>query len=239
MIWNGATKEDHQNAQAAGAPPASTQPSLQPVKVCYGLGTNKYAGRERVLKIIDDQFCPDAAKQGRLDEGSGSIARTYNKGSLEEVHVAMDWNPGENFTPDLDKCKFMMHEITDSCDTDNSKWKSGGERNDGPVKYRWNVERERRPIDEAHSWGGCDNHYAVFLDENTVWGAGWLGDDFGHALHDGLKAKGLSPTDWWFEYGGGDDHREWTAKFKTTVLAENRIEDVIEQVAGDIDVECA
>ncbi|ORX91632.1 peptidase S8/S53 domain-containing protein [Clohesyomyces aquaticus] len=245
VIWNGATKEDHDSVGANQCSTSkkrqgcSSEPPPTPAQpICNGVGTKKYADRERALTIIDDKFCPDAAKQGHLDEGSGSIARTYNEGSLEEVHIAMDWNPGENFKPDLEKCKSMMHEITDSCDLDSSKWKSGGEKVDGVVKYRWNVQRERQPIDRAKPWGGCSSHYKGLFDQNTVWGGGWLGDDFGHALRDGIKAKGLSPTDWWFEYGGGDDHREWTAKFRTTIGAENRVESVIEKIAGGIDVEC-
>jgi hypothetical protein len=250
IIWNGATKEAH---DSVGANPSSCsgtkkrqdcsdEPLLppEPAKLhCVGLGSNKYAGRERVLKIIDEKFCPEAAEQGHLDKDSGSIARTYNEGTLEEVHAAMDWAPGENFTPDLEKCKAIMREITDSCDTDNSRWKSGGEKGDGPVNYRWKVERERRPIDQAHSWGGCDNHYSGVFDVNTVWGAGWLGDDNGDALLDGLKKKGLSPTEWSFNYGGGDDHREWTATFRTPIWMEAGIEAVIESVAKDVDVECA
>ncbi|KAF2176956.1 subtilisin-like protein [Zopfia rhizophila CBS 207.26] len=248
VIWNGATKDDHKSvgANSCRVPNSklkrqvdcdNTPPSPPPAgKKCYGTNDRKYVDRKTIKKLIDDIFCKNAAEQGHLDENSGSISRVYNQGSMEQLAIAMDWRPGLDFKPDEQKCKDIMYELMDGCDTNSNKWKGGGEKMDGEVKYRWGPEATRQPIDVA-PFGGCDNTYKFVLDDNAVWGSGWLGADFGHALLEGLKGKGLSPTDWKFEYGMGDDKREWTAWFHTTAIAEDRIEDVLKDVSG-IGVDC-
>jgi hypothetical protein len=66
----------------------------------------------------------------------------------------------------------------------------------------------------------------------------FAGDDFGKAILIEIADKHVSPTNWVFEYGEGDDHREWTAWINTIAGAEYAIEPVVEALGGGIDIEC-
>jgi hypothetical protein len=91
---------------------------------------------------------------------------------------------------------------TDGCDTASNHWKGGGVRKDTDVTYRWAPSKARSvPVEEAAVWGGCEGTYGGWY---TVWGAHWAGDDFGSELLNSLKSKGISPTQWKFNYGGGE-----------------------------------
>ena len=252
VIWNGATKADHASVGAnsrevsnskskrqdnCGGIPPPPPPPARPTCNGYGPDNNKYADRARTLSKLVDTFCPDATAQGGLDANSGSILRTYNKDTPEQIDVAMDWTPGLGFKPDEQKCKDIMIEITDSCDTNSGQWKGGGEKMDGEVKYRWNVVNTRSSFDDGKAWGGCEGGADWFSTKYTIWGSKFAGDDFGKAIIDGISGEGVSPTDWEFHYGGADDHREWTASVNTIAGAEYAVEPVVEGLGG-IDIEC-
>jgi hypothetical protein len=238
-IWNGATKQDHEDAQAIAAPvvsatstpppPASTPPP-QPVKVCYGLDAKKYGGRDTISENIDIDFCPHAVAQGGLDSGSGSLQKTYLAGTPEEVSIAMEWSPGLAFKPDLDLCKKNLHEVLDGCDTNAPRnWKGGGTYQDGAVKYRFDPISIRQPA-AATPWGNCSINSKAFYADTTIFGAGWLDTDFGLALRDNIKKKAVSPTKWKFKYENGDQN-EWKATFRTVIGPEKQIERAIKDEA--------
>lgn len=46
----------------------------------------------------------------------------------------------------------------------------------------------------------------------------WDSSDHGSALYGQLKGCAILPDTWHFDYGLGDDGREWTAKFRTGVF---------------------
>jgi hypothetical protein len=251
IIWNGADKTAHQsvgaNACGTGAskhkrqdcsqsppPPPSNGPK------CNDLNTNptKFVKKDMIWNLVRDTFCKEASDQGKLDDGTNSVARTYNQGTPEEVNVAID-SPDAGFVPNTEKCQEFMTKLTDDCDYGNVDWKAGGELMDGEVKYRWSPTKERQSVKDIGKWAQCNNDYRVVYDGNIVWGAGWLGSDFGHALLEGLQSKGLAITGWDFKYEAVQgDSREWTAKFNTPIFAEERIESAVEGTAGGIDIEC-
>lgn len=217
--------------------PVAQPPPEPPVTLqCHGTGNSKYINRDGIIKVIDT-FCDEAAKQGTLDKDSGSIARTYHKDTPEQVDIALDYRPGLNWRPMKDKCVEQMMIATDSCDTNSNHWKGGGARKDTDVTYRWAPSSPRSvPVEQAKVWGGCEGTTGGYY---TVWGANWEGDNYGSELLANLKGKGISPTQWKFNYGGGDDHREWTAWFQTIIHAWPQVESSMESVAGwGMDVRC-
>lgn len=42
----------------------------------------------------------------------------------------------------------------------------------------------------------------------------------------------LFPDTWFFEYGNGDDGREWTAKFRTGVFQKHCVGEAIKEAGG-------
>jgi hypothetical protein len=108
---------------------------------------------------------------------------------------------------------------------------------DGEVTYHWGVMNTRSAIGDGKAWGGCEGSTTWFATKFTIWGSKFAGDDFGKAILDGISGKGVSPTKWEFDYGGGDDHREWTATVNTVYGAEYAVEPVVEGI-GSIDIEC-
>jgi hypothetical protein len=96
--------------RGAADPPTRDETALAPAPApaavllqCFGTGNSRYINCEGIMKVIDT-FCDEAAKQGTLDKDSGSIARTYNKDTPEQVDIAMDYRPGLNWRPMKDKC---------------------------------------------------------------------------------------------------------------------------------------
>jgi hypothetical protein len=136
-----------------------------------------------------------------------------------------------------DKCVEQMMIATDGCDTNDNHWKGGGSRKDTDVTYHWAPSNSRSvPVEQAKVWGGCDGTTGGSY---TIWGAHWAADDNGDELINNLKGKGISPTQWKFDYGGGDDHREWTAKFQTIIHAWPQVESSMESVGGwGLDIGC-
>ncbi|CAI6334391.1 unnamed protein product [Periconia digitata] len=216
--------------------PLRLTPTPAVSRTCSGTGDSHYINRESIIKVIDG-FCDEAAEQGTLDKDSGSIARTYNKDTPEEVNISMDYSPGLDWHPMKDKCVEQMMIVTDNCDTFSNHWKGGGSRKDTDVTYRWSPAKSRSvPVEQATVWGGCDGTTGGSY---TIWGAHWATDDHGNELINNIKGKGISPTRWEFHYGGGDDHREWTAKFQTIIHAWPQVEASMESVGGwGLDIGC-
>lgn len=77
--------------------PTPAEPDVPAVTLtCTGTGGSKYMNRDGIIKVINN-FCDEAVKQGVLDKDSGSIARTYNKDTPEQVDIALDYRPGLNW----------------------------------------------------------------------------------------------------------------------------------------------
>ncbi|KAI0013932.1 peptidase S8/S53 domain-containing protein [Xylariaceae sp. FL0662B] len=238
MLWNGVQEKD--NPKGGAPPPNPCKMSTYhhyveragadsflwencpPKKECEGLGGRKYISRDGIKDIIEDKFCPDAVKQGTLDPNSGAISRKYNEGTMEGVFVAMEWQPGLNFKPTSDDCtRDLLGDLIDGCDANDPKdpenYKGGGSIKVGEVTYRITPARLRQSADKGRQ-GGCSSTYKLAFNEYSVWGSGWATSDFGNALKDQIYDCALLPDTWRFEYGLGDDGREWTAGFRTGVF---------------------
>lgn len=194
-------------------PEPTEEPPPKPSQECYGLDGDKYVTRDTLKDIIEDQFCPDAVDQGTLDEGSGALFRIYLEGTVEEVGIAIEWEPGLDFKPNTDDCvRYLKDMILDGCDGSDDNpmnWKGGGKVTVGDVKYRIDPRAPRQPAPDE-PWGGCDTTYKAAFDDVWIWGSGWANSDFGDRLKKELKGCALLPDTFKFEYGLGDDGREWS-----------------------------
>ena len=218
-------------------PPAPPPSKPTEVGKCFGLGAKKYVGRDTIADIIQKQYCPDAVKQGKLDANSASIARTYNKGTPEEVSVSIDYKPGLDFKPNMDDCvRLLLGRDVDGCDGNDPKnplnWKGGGQvMVNGQIRYAVTPQALRQPT-ITKVGGGCDSTYDFLFNAYTVWGAGFDDTDHGDALQNQLHGCALLPDTWSFDYGLGSDGREWTAKFRTGVFQKSCVGHAIGSAGG-------
>lgn len=233
-IWNGVDEahgptaagsgddsdDGSSDSGSSGDGSSNTSPPLH--KECAGLGSRKYVSRSELKRLIEDEFCPAAVKQGALDPGSAALMRPYNSGTMDAVDIAIEWQPGVQFTPNLDDCtKYLLQEITDGCDGDDQKgnpenFKGGGFFSVGDVTYRITPTTLRQPPGNGKR-GGCDCTYNFADTTCVIWGGGWSGADTGSALKHQLAGCALFPTGWSFDYGLGSDGREWTAHAETGI----------------------
>ncbi|OIW34633.1 hypothetical protein CONLIGDRAFT_688528 [Coniochaeta ligniaria NRRL 30616] len=160
----------------------------------------------------NDAMLPEH-QQGGLDKDSGSIARRYNQGTMDEVSLGIDYAPGLDFKPNMPDCvRYMLAELTDGCDGNDpnnpENFKGGGTMKVGPVAYQIGPQTARQPA-KSGLQGGCDGTYKVLWDEFTMWGNGFASSDFGAALKGQVDDCALLPNTWDFQYGLGSDGREW------------------------------
>jgi hypothetical protein len=251
MIWNGADKQAHESVgahlcqrdgedcESEPAPPPAPEPAPEPVgvtsKTCNGIDNNRYIVAETIGALIDYSFCPDAVTQGRHDDNTQSIKRTYLQGTSEQVDLAIDWSPSLDWKPNLDDCKKYMRQLIDECDvgTHVIPWRGGGNIHVGKedVVYRWNPTTLRQKAMDK-PWGHCHKSLKFGYEKYTITGAGWLNSGFGHELHDRIESKNLQPTGWDFRYGLNEDGREWTLWVQTLIGSEPRVQNAIREVAN-------
>ncbi|RDL37427.1 Uncharacterized protein BP5553_04860 [Venustampulla echinocandica] len=192
---------------------APSPPKPQQKHECNGLGNKKYVSHDIVKDSIENHFCPDAVSKGPIEQ-------KYNEGTPEEVIIKLT-GPG-GFKPSSDDCKkYLTGQIIDACDGNDPKnpenYKGGGKETIGDVVYEVQPQSLRQPADKGKQYG-CDSSYKFLFNEYTVWGHGFDSADHGDALKGQLKGCALLPDTWHFDYGLGDDGREWTAKFRTGVF---------------------
>lgn len=100
-------------AQGGDGGGTTQKPTPPTGRQCAGMGVNKDLGRDDMNNQISI-FCADAVKQGVQDTNSGSIARTYNSGSLYEVDISTAWPPGLDIKGNIENnCKQYMTSIMD------------------------------------------------------------------------------------------------------------------------------
>lgn len=163
------------------------------------------------MKLVDE-FCADATKQGGLDKDSASIFRHYLDGALDVTDISIDYPPGHDF-PGGDKCSTSLKRVVDGCDTENARYKGGGNVADGDITYRLTPQAHRQPASKGVN-AHCGAWYKGVRDETQVWGQGWATDDWGKGLLDTVKHCAVWDYTWQFNYGLGSDGREWTANFQ-------------------------
>ncbi|KAK2865064.1 hypothetical protein FQN49_003942 [Arthroderma sp. PD_2] len=222
------------------APP--TSPNASPH--CNGLSSKIYMSQSTLADNIRD-FCSQAVKQGVQDEDSGSITRTFNHGSLDDVKIAVDWPPGMKIPFNEDACKENLKQISDDCDGNDPEnpmdYKGGGTITVEPkTLYHITPLAPRQPLPNKPG-GSCDVRYKFFLDEFWIWGNGYATSDYGQ------KEKGLmqqlkgcrSLTHWRFEYGLGSDGREWSATGRVLIGKAGCVARAIASAGGPKGVDCS
>lgn len=223
VLWNGVTEQ------------------LNPkFKYCAGLASNKYVERETLRKAIEDDFCNQDLR--------APLAIIYNEHTMEEVSVALDMD-GTDPDPGViskDGClRYLLAEVTDGCDGNDptgnpANYKGGGRAHLGGVTYRIEPHADRQPANLGKNGGsGCDSTYKLLFNDFTVWGHGWASDDFGDAFKRTMMVDcGLFPDTFKFEYGLGDDGREWTAWFHTVIFKRSCVSWVAKVVGAPEDFTC-
>lgn len=120
LMPDGTTPQDT-SSTATVAPSPTTVPSSAPVPslTCNGLGAKKYISPGDLATNTQD-YCTQAIAQGVQDSGSGSITRSFNQGTMEEVSFTMTWPSGSTFKPDGD-CNNYMNLISSSMSAESPR----------------------------------------------------------------------------------------------------------------------
>jgi len=87
----------------------------------------------------------------------------------------------------------------------------------GDLTYQVHPQSYRQPAADGKT-GGYHSSYKFLWNEYTMWGHGFANVDHGSALKNAVEGCALLPQTWDFQYGFGDNGREWTAKFRTGVF---------------------
>jgi hypothetical protein len=213
-------------------PPPPLPPEL--VMTCNGVVTSKCVSREGLANNIQNEFRPEAIKQGGPDVNSGSIGCVYNPDTIEKVSIYLDIPSGSPI-PTLDECKAHFLDLVDNCDGNDPNspvnYKAGGHITLGTHHYHITPEILRQPA-SAGIKGSCDNTWHLLFNEYAVWGHGRESANNGEDLKQQAKGCALLPETWSFAYGLGDDGREWTAKLRTGALQKKCISHAMKTVSG-------
>lgn len=192
---------------------------------CFGLQTNRYLNRDVLVGNIE-LFYEAAQARARRDPGSKFISTIYTP---NEVMLIIDYE-----TPDIDyeivqeDCVFYLkHIVLDRCDSSSKdnpgNWKAGGVAHKDKIRYL------TEPLKQRNSWAGCK----VDGRNVHVWGGGWSTTDSGKRLIEEAKNCGIDAGSPKFNYGGGDDNREWTAEMNEGSDVDNKcISEAIEKAGG-------
>ena len=181
--------------------PVSSTPTLPPPK-CSGLSSKKYIAQGDLASNIQD-YCQQAKTQGKQDPNSGSLGRTFNKGTPEEIDITMTWPSGQP----LPDCGDALNSTMNGCDGNDPNnpmdWKGGGTIVSQNTTWSIQPTAPRQPAAKAPG-GQCQVSELQF----TLWGVGWSSEDYGACLK--TNFNGCSGSDYSFNYGLGNDGREWT-----------------------------
>ncbi|KAI9811950.1 MAG: hypothetical protein M1832_000655 [Thelocarpon impressellum] len=214
---------------AAAPPPPETSLS------CAPKATNYIAQPDLAVNIKD--YCKQAAQQGVQDPKSGSLVRDFNPETPQKVSISMNWPSGLDFILHEDECNQHMNRVMNDChgnDPENPMgFKFGGALTVGKVSYLITPIAVRQPVPKVPN-GGIDTTDKLFFVEFWIWGAGWANSDFGQAsggLLDRLRGCGVV-SDWTFDYGIGDDGREWSARGKLPIWTEDCIVEAVGLAGG-------
>ncbi|KAI8961588.1 hypothetical protein F5Y11DRAFT_366628 [Daldinia sp. FL1419] len=242
---------DMPTSTATPTPTPTVAPPSQPTNDlhCNGLGSKKYMSADTLAGNIK-AFCQTAVAQGVQDKDSGSVSRNYNPGTLDEVDIAVDWPSGVKIPFDETECNKQLKATSDNCDGNDPanpmNWKGGGittitsTNPDLQVLYHIAPKAVRQPLPN-NPGGSCDVAYKFLYDEFWIWGNGYATSDFGqqsNGLMQQLKGcDGL--TNWSFNYGLGDDGREWSASGRLLIGKADCVGRAIASAGGPSGVDCS
>lgn len=229
-------EDDSANESSRTTPTPTPTPTLnlEPSQSCIGPEVHKHVTRDTLANNIKD-FCAQAVKQGVQDRDSGSLGREFNFRTPEHVAIVMTWPSGSTFKPSESDCNhYLADMLMDGCsgnDPENPmNWKRGGKLQVGDVEYRIEPLAPRHPAPKE-PWAGCDTTYKVVLDKFWIWGRGFANSDFGKKLHEEVSGCGRI-SKWTFDYGTGNDGREWTATGQLPIFTEECLERAVDSAGG-------
>ncbi|KAI0145417.1 hypothetical protein GGR57DRAFT_480152 [Xylariaceae sp. FL1272] len=229
--------------------PTAAPPSKTDDLHCNGLVSQKYMSADTLADNIVT-FCATAVAQGVQDKDSGSVVRKYNHGTLDEVDISVDWPSGVQIPFNEAECNKQLKATSTNCDGNDPanpmNWKGGGTTTitstnpDLKVLYHITPKRSRQPLPNSPG-GSCDVEYKFLYDEFWIWGNGYATSDYGQqsgGLLQQLKGcDGL--TGWNFNYGLGDDGREWSANGHLLIGKAGCVGRAIVSAGGPSGVDCS
>lgn len=235
---------DAKDAPPSTAPPPTPQPTGPKVEQkCAGLGSKKYLSQATLNGNIED-FCKQAVKQGVQDPGSGLLGRNFNAKTLDEVNIAIEWTSGDKVPFDETECNKRLKAISGGCDGNDPanpmNYKGGGTVSVDKTTYHIDPASSRQALPNTPG-GGCDVQYKFIYDEFWIWGNGYASSDYGQG-QDGLlkQLKGCDGlTGWSFDYGIGDDGREWSAHGHLLIGKAGCVGRAIASAGGPKGVDCS
>ncbi|KAI1358407.1 hypothetical protein F5Y08DRAFT_350892 [Xylaria arbuscula] len=216
---------------------------------CNGLESKIYMHPDTLVGNIQ-AFCQTAVAQGVQDKDSGSIFRNYNPGTLDEVDIAIDWPSGVNIPFDEPECNNQLLATSNGCDGNDPanpvNWKGGGTTTitttnpDLKVLYHITPKAPRQPLPNTPG-GSCNTAYKFLYDEFWIGGNGYATADFGQGSGGLLQQlKGCDGlTGWNFNYGLGDDGREWSANGHLLIGKRDCVVRAIASAGGPSDIHCS
>ncbi|KAF5024502.1 hypothetical protein F66182_3442 [Fusarium sp. NRRL 66182] len=208
VLWNGVTEEYNPREKV----------------VCSGLERNLYVERDDVKGIIENDFCPVVLGQHVSQQHSSPISRIYNQDTPNMVTLSVDFGAGLSIKQSKEDCIKYLMMVVDGCDFDKET---------NPANYKGGGTTKRG----RHSIQRISCTYKVLFNEYWVWGHGWASSDSGQYLKKRVEACAPFPP-WKFEYGLGDDGREWSANFRSGVGQKRCVSHAIGTAAGLGDFDC-
>jgi len=211
---------------------------------------NKYVTKDTLLDLIDNTYCP------KLEGATGSIGTGhYLPNTPEAVEIGVTSRLTAGPVPTVEECKTNLHKVLDECNNDRWKnpvgWKAGGEFEINGWRFTITPTGQRPSTPKA--WCKIENCQNKEKCTASIWGAGWLRNDYGEKLRSAFAAqqavysevryenslgdsKGIDMNHWGFKYEALDGH-EWHASlfldlglrlpYKQTVT------DALRSAAGD------
>jgi len=211
---------------------------------------NKYVAKDALLDLIDNTYCP------KLEGATGSIGTGhYFPSTPEAVEIGVTSRLTAGPVPTVEECKTNLHKILDECNNEKSKnpmgWQAGGEFEINGWRFTITPTGQRPSTPKA--WCKIENCQNGEKCTASIWGAGWLRNDYGEKLRSAFAAqqavyselryenslgdsKGIDMSHWDFTYEALDGH-EWHASllldlglrlpYKKTVT------DALRSAAGD------
>ncbi|KAI1906575.1 hypothetical protein LOZ65_006850 [Ophidiomyces ophidiicola] len=195
-------------------PTQSQPPQSQGSQVCNGLARRKYLTRDTVGSIIENQFCPDAAKFEM--HGDGALNWIYNDNTPEAVLISLGWkNLSQTHLPQVGACvHYLRDRIVDGCDgndpTNPMNWKGGRYLKVNQYEYTVDPTANRQPVPKQPQ-ALCKITAQANYTSVRMWGGGWASSDFGKALIVNLNSCGLLQDTFAFQYGRLEGGYEWAA----------------------------
>lgn len=195
------------------------KPQYNDKKECAGK-EEEYFWRDNARAHVDE-YCNEMG--GQYKPGTeGNFEKSYETGTAEEQIWSFQWKAkGQSEQPAVvEKCKAVMADLIDGCDTNSHEWKHGGrfvwatDPNSPDAEYTFNMRAKRaRNTPVGKRVGKCDVWYKFWYDEFFISGGGFAGADHGQSqLLGNLRRCGVV-SEWRFDYYDKiqDDGTEWNA----------------------------